>query len=69
MSSLPADAQRLLPAIRARSGHAAHNLAILKHITLKLIRLDPIPRKGGIKAKCFIAATSDAYRAHLVGLM
>ncbi|GHT92853.1 hypothetical protein FACS1894116_03730 [Betaproteobacteria bacterium] len=55
--------------MRARSGHAAHNLAILKHITLKLIRLDLIPRKGGIKAKRFIAATSDAYRAHLVGLM
>ncbi|GHU00769.1 hypothetical protein AGMMS49960_09570 [Betaproteobacteria bacterium] len=92
LSSLPADAQRLLSAIRAhwsienrlhwcmdaafaddqmraRSGHAAHNLAILKHITLKLIRLDPIPRKGSIKAKRFIAATSDAYRAHLVGLM
>ncbi|GHU32799.1 hypothetical protein FACS189497_14510 [Betaproteobacteria bacterium] len=55
--------------MRARSGHAAHNLAILKHITLNLIRLDPIPRKGGIKAKRFIAATSDVYRAYLVGLM
>lgn len=91
LSSLPANAERLLPAIRAhwsvenrlhwcmdvafaddqmraRSGHAAHNLAILKHITLNLIRLDPIKRKGGIKARRFIAATSDTYREHLIGL-
>jgi predicted transposase YbfD/YdcC len=91
LSSLPADASRLLPAIRAhwsvenrlhwcmdvafaddqmrvRTGHAAHNLTILKHITLNLIRLDPIKRKGGIKARRFIAATSDAYREHLLGL-
>ena len=30
--------------MRARTGHAAHNLAILKHITLNLIRLDPVKR-------------------------
>ena len=54
--------------MRARTGHAAHNLAILKHITLNLIRLDPIPRKGGIKARRLIAATSDSYRAQLLGL-
>ena len=92
ISSLPADASRLLAAIRAhwtvenrlhwcmdvafaddqmraRTKHAAHNLAILKHITLNLIRLDPIKRKGGIKARRFIAATSDAYREHLLGLV
>jgi len=91
ITSLPADAARLLQAIRAhwsvenrlhwcmdvafaddqmraRSGHAAHNLAILKHITLNLIRLDPIKRKGGIRARRFIAATSDHYREHLLGL-
>ena len=55
--------------MRARSGHAAHNLAVLKHITLNLIRLDPIKRKGGIKARRFIAATSDRYRAELLGLL
>ncbi|MCL2161071.1 MAG: ISAs1 family transposase [Betaproteobacteria bacterium] len=54
--------------MRARTGHAAHNLAVLKHITLNLIRLDPIPRKGGIKARRLIAATSDSYRALLLGL-
>ena len=92
LSSLPADAARLLTAIRAhwaienrlhwcmdvafaddqmraRTKHAAHNLAILKHITLNLIRLDPIKRKGGIKARRFIAATSDSYREHLLGLV
>ena len=54
--------------MRARTGHAAHNLAVLKHITLNLIRLDPIKRKGGIKARRLIAATSDLYRAQLLGL-
>lgn len=54
--------------MRARSGHAAHNLAVLKHITLNLIRLDPIQRKRGIKARRLIAATSDPYRSQLLGL-
>ena len=54
--------------MRARTGHAAHNLALIKHITLNLIRLDPTPRKGGIKARRLIAATSDLYRAQLLGL-
>jgi len=54
--------------MRARTKHAAHNLAVLKHITLNLIRLDPTKRKGGIKARRLIAATSDNYRAQLLGL-
>jgi len=54
--------------MRARTGHAAHNLAVLKHITLNLIRLDPVKRKGRIKARRLIAATSDVYRAQLFGL-
>lgn len=54
--------------MRARSGYAAHNLAVLRHITLNLIRLDPVKRKGGIKARRLIAATSDLYRAQLLGL-
>ena len=55
--------------MRARTKAAAHNLAVLKHITLNLIRLDPIKRKGGIKARRLIAATSDLYRAQLLGLL
>ncbi len=54
--------------MRARTGYAAHNLAVLKRITLNIIRLDPIKRKGGIKARRLIAATSDLYRAQLLGL-
>lgn len=54
--------------MRARTKHAAHNLVVLKHITLNLIRLDPIKRKGGVKARRLIAATSDNYRAELLGL-
>jgi len=54
--------------MRARTRHAAHNLAVLKHITLNLIRLDPVKRKGGVKARRLIAATSDNYRAELLGL-
>jgi predicted transposase YbfD/YdcC len=54
--------------LRARTKAAAHNLAVLKHITLNLIRLDPVKRKGGIKARRLIAATSDSYRAELLGL-
>ena len=45
--------------MRARMGHSAHNLATLKHITLNLIRMDPVKRKGGIKARRLIAATID----------
>jgi predicted transposase YbfD/YdcC len=51
--------------MRARTRYAAHNMAVLKHITMNLIRLDPVPRKGGIKIRRLIAATSDQYRAHL----
>ncbi len=37
--------------MRARTGHAAHNLAVLEHMTLNLIRLDPLKRKDGIKRR------------------
>lgn len=33
----------------ARTAHAGHNLAILKRLTLNLIRLDPVKRKGSFK--------------------
>ncbi len=54
--------------MRARTKAAAHNLAVLKHITLNLIRIDPVKRKGSIKTRRIIAATSDRYRAELLGL-
>ena len=33
------------------------------------LRLDPIKRKGGLKARRLIASTSDNYRAQLLGLL
>jgi predicted transposase YbfD/YdcC len=54
--------------MRTRTGSSAHNLATLKHITLNLIRMGPVKRKGGIKARRLIAATSDNYCAELFGL-
>ncbi len=54
--------------MRARTAYAGHNLAILKRLTLNLIRLDPVTRKGSFKTKRITAASSDEYRAHLLGL-
>ena len=54
--------------MRARTKAAAHNLAVLKHITLNLIRLDPVKRIGSTKTRRIIAATSDQYGAELLGL-
>ena len=53
----------------ARTGYAAHNFAVLRHIALNLIRLAPVQRKGGIKVRRLIASTSDTYRAQLLGLV
>ena len=55
--------------MRARTGYAAHNFAVMRHFALNLIRLDPVKRKGGLKVRRLIAATSDAYRAELLGLV
>jgi 23S rRNA G2069 N7-methylase RlmK/C1962 C5-methylase RlmI len=54
--------------MRARTGHAAHNFAVLRHITLNLIRLAPVKRKDGLKVRRLIAATSDNYHAQLLDL-
>lgn len=51
---------------RARTGHVAHNLALVRHIALNLIRLDS-SRKTSIKTKRLLAATSDEFRAELLG--
>ncbi len=55
--------------MRARTNHAAHNFAVMRHFALNLIRLDPVKRKGGLKVRRLIAAASDAYRAELLGLV
>jgi hypothetical protein len=54
--------------MRARTGHAAHHLALLKQITMNLIRLDPTQRKGNIKTRRLIAASSDTCRNQFLGM-
>ena len=54
--------------MRVRARQAARNLAALKQITENLIRSDPVKRKGGVRARRFVAAISDDYRSHLLGL-
>ena len=51
-----------------RTGFAANNLAIVRHIVMNLLRLNK-SRKGSIKTKRMLAATSDTFRAELLGLM
>ena len=51
---------------RGRTGHVAHNLALVRHIALNLLRLNT-SRKASIKTKRLLAATSDRYRAELLG--
>ncbi|NMG72972.1 ISAs1 family transposase, partial [Azoarcus communis] len=44
----------------------AHNLALVRHMALNLIRLDT-SIKTSIKTKRLLAATSDEFRAALQG--
>ena len=54
--------------MRARTDHAAHNLAVLRQFVLNRIRLSSVKRNGGLKVRRLIAATSDTFRAELLGL-
>lgn len=51
---------------RACSGHVAHNLALVRHIALNLIRPNTSV-KTSIKTKRRLAATSDEFRAAPLG--
>jgi hypothetical protein len=42
---------------------------LLRHFVLNLIRLAHVKRKGGLKVRRLIAATSDTFRAELLGLV
>ena len=53
--------------MRARVKNAGANLAIIRRLVLNLFRLDS-SRKGGIHNRRILAASSDAYRANLLGL-
>lgn len=46
---------------RVRSGHAAENLAVLRHIALNLLRQERTVKRG-VKAKRLKAAWDDTYR-------
>ncbi|EXI77884.1 MAG: Transposase [Candidatus Accumulibacter sp. BA-94] len=54
--------------MRVCTDHAAHNLAVLRHFVLSLIRLAPVEHKGGLKVQRPVAATSDTFRAERLGL-
>lgn len=49
-----------------RTGFAANNLAIVRHIVMNLLRLNTSD-KGIIKTKRMLAATPDTFRAELLG--
>ncbi|MDX9838918.1 MAG: ISAs1 family transposase [Azoarcus sp.] len=53
---------------RVRSGYAANNLAIVRHIVVNLLRLNTT-RKASIKSKRMLAASVDEFRAELLGVM
>ena len=55
--------------MRARTEHAAQNFAVLRQFVLNLLRLAPVRRKGGLKVQRLIAATSDTFRAQVLGLV
>ena len=50
---------------RGRIGHLAHNLALVRHMALNLIRLDK-SIKTSIKTKRLLAATSGEFRVTLL---
>jgi predicted transposase YbfD/YdcC len=53
---------------RARVKNSAQNLAAVRRMVLNIFRLDKT-RKGGIKTRRLVAATSDSYRETLLGLV
>ncbi|MDD2990694.1 MAG: ISAs1 family transposase [Zoogloea sp.] len=53
---------------RVRTGFAANNLAIVRHIVMNLLRLNSTV-KAGIKNKRLLASASDEFRAEVLGFM
>ena len=54
--------------MRARTKNAGANFAIVRRLVLNLFRLDTSKKKGGIYTRRILAASSDAYRASLLGI-
>lgn len=65
---MPLDVQFGEDQSAVRTGYAANNLAIVRHIVMNLLRLNT-SRKGRIKTKRMLAATSDTFRAEVLGFM
>jgi predicted transposase YbfD/YdcC len=55
--------------MRARTDHAAHNLAVLRQLVLNLIRHSPAKRKGSLKTQRLLASSSPQYREAILGLV
>ncbi len=55
--------------MRLRTDYAAHNLAVLRQLALNAIRHAPAPCQGGLKTRRLVAASSDDYRALILGLV
>jgi len=53
---------------RLRTGYAANNLAVVRHIVLNLLRFNT-SRKASIKSKRLLACSEDQFRAELLGFM
>jgi len=54
---------------RMRTDYAAHNFAMVRHITLNLIRLHQTPKKQSVNIKRLRAAAMDDFRAQIMGLV
>ena len=54
--------------MRAREKNSGANLATLRRFVLNLFRLDKTPNQGGIYNRRILAASSDRYRAQLLGI-
>ena len=53
-------------ASRIRTDHAPQNMAVLRHITLNLLRQEP--SRGSLKTKRFRCALSEDYLAQVLGI-
>ena len=53
-------------ASRIRTDHAPQNMAVLRHITLNLLRQEP--SRGSLKTKRFRCALSEEYLAQVLGI-
>lgn len=54
---------------RARTGHVAHNFAIVRHLALNLLRMAETRRKKtSLKVRRLLAGTDDAFRDRVLGI-